>query len=361
MRATIGAAVGEHGPQPESGEGQEPRDAEVVTAKTPKQAAGAPLANSGASASTSSSPKPHSCKIRPAPRPIASLEDLNNRPTTAEPVISRALKCGLKRRIQRNHGQSGFRCERYFRITARHIRFVDDLLDRLADQALGLGPGDRILVLGSGDGTHDPGFAKHGSDITDLEIQPEVARLGRAKATTLPASINYVIGDMTAPLTDLIPDRSMAAVFNIGSSFGYEDQDEVNAGVFRHAARVLREGAPFVFEYVNGPHWVDKRVQRQIDVTDLPNGSTRTEVSITNPQAGTSLTLIGLRRRDGSGGWFSHFMHYYQLDEVTAMMAQAGLLPVAVLGATGGRVKGEPFDETASEAMVIIATAGGRA
>ena len=276
-------------------------------------------------------------------------------------MISRALKCGLKRRIQRNHGQSGFRCERYFRITARHIRFVDDLLDRLADQALGLGPGDRILVLGSGDGTHDPGFAKHGSDITDLEIQPEVARLGRAKATTLPASINYVIGDMTAPLTDLIPDRSMAAVFNIGSSFGYEDQDEVNAGVFRHAARVLREGAPFVFEYVNGPHWVDKRVQRQIDVTDLPNGSTRTEVSITNPQAGTSLTLIGLRRRDGSGGWFSHFMHYYQLDEVTAMMAQAGLLPVAVLGATGGRVKGEPFDETASEAMVIIATAGGRA
>jgi hypothetical protein len=48
-------------------------------------------------------------------------------------------------------------------------------------------------------------------------------------------------------------------------------------------------------------------------------------------------------------------MHYYRFDEIIAMMADAGLAPVAVYGATSGRVTGEPFDEAASEAMVVIA------
>jgi hypothetical protein len=106
---------------------------------------------------------------------------------------------------------------------------------------------------------------------------------------------------------------------------------------------------------VNGPHWENRRVQRQIDVTSLRGGAVRTECTITNPQARTCLTAIRLRRPDGTGGWFHHFMHYYRLEEVLAMMRDAGLTPLASYGAHGGRVTGEPFDEGASEAMVIIA------
>jgi len=92
-----------------------------------------------------------------------------------------------------------------------------------------------------------------------------------------------------------------------------------------------------------------------VDTTTLPDGSTRTEVSVTTPDAGTSLTLIGLQRRDGTAGWLRHFMHYYRIDEITAMMARADLTPVAVYGAKSGRVTSEHFDEQDSEAMVIIA------
>ncbi|HYZ55787.1 MAG TPA: AAA family ATPase [Streptosporangiaceae bacterium] len=243
----------------------------------------------------------------------------------------------------------------YFAAEDRHIQFVDDLIDRLTDSGFDLAQGSRILVLGSGAGTHDPGFAKHGFRITDLEIQPEIAELGRANAASLPAEIDYVVADMTRPLPDGAGLLDMDAVFNIGSSFGYEDADADNAAVFRHAASALKPGAPFVFEYVNGPHWENRRVQRQIDVTNLPDGAVRTEYSITNPQAHTSLTSIQLRRPDGTGGWFRHFMHYYRLDEVLAMMRDVGLEPVATYGARGGRVSGEPFDEQASEAMVVIA------
>jgi SAM-dependent methyltransferase len=243
----------------------------------------------------------------------------------------------------------------YFAATDRHIRFVDDLLERLDDNGYHLARGNKILVLGSGDGTHDPGFAKHGLDVTNLEIQPEIAGLGQEKAASLPAGIRYVVADMTKPLPAEISPGSMDAVFNIGSSFGYENTDRENAAVFRCAAQSLREGAPFVFEYVNGPHWENKRVQRQVDVTQLPNGSTRTEVSIANPEARIALTMISLRRADGTTGWFRHFMHYYRLGEVVDMMADAGLQPVAVYGTKSGLITGVAFDEQQSEAMVIIA------
>jgi hypothetical protein len=243
----------------------------------------------------------------------------------------------------------------YIAATERHIALVDDLIDRLADNGHPLARGAHVLVLGSGDGTHDPGLAKHGLVITNVDIQPDIVDLGQQRADTLPAEISYVVADMTEPLPPVIAKKSMDAVFNIGSSFGYETADETNAMVFRNVAAALRDDAPFLFEYVNGPHWENKRVQSQIDDTTLPDGSIRTEVSITDPHARTSLTLVGLRRPDGTAGWFRHFMHYYRLPEILAMMTDAGLRPIATYSARGGRVTGEPFDERTAEAMVVIA------
>jgi SAM-dependent methyltransferase len=235
-----------------------------------------------------------------------------------------------------------------------HRQFVDDLFDRLVDHGYVLARNDPILVLGSGDGTYDRAFAKHVFAITDVGGQPEIVALGRAKASALPAVINYVVADITEPLPAEIADGSMAAVFNIGSLFGHESSDSANAMVFRNAARALRPGAPFVFEYVNGAHWRSNR--RQVEVTSLANGATRTEVSITDPDARTSLTMIGLRRADGTGGWLRQFRHCYPLDEIIVMLAAAGLRVVATYGANAGRVTGKPFDERESESMVVIAT-----
>lgn len=243
----------------------------------------------------------------------------------------------------------------YFTAVDRHISLIDDLLERLADNGYHLVRGEKILVLGSGDGTHDPGFAKHGLDVTNVEIQPEIADVGRSKATALSTKIKYVVTDMTKPLPAEIVDRSMDAVFNIGDSFGYESSDDANVRVFRNAEESLNDGAPFVFHYGNRSYWEGKRMQRQIDVTPLPNGSVRTLVRITNPAARTLLTLIGLQRTDGTGGWFRHFMRFYRLDEILAMMTAADLRPVAIYGAKTDRATGEPFNEKRSEAMVIIA------
>ena len=127
----------------------------------------------------------------------------------------------------------------YLANTAQHEQLVDDLMARLAELSLQPGDGDRILVLGSGNGIHDAPFAKYGLRITNLDIQPEMVELGKAAADRLNANIEYVVGDMTHPLD--FPMNSMDAVFNIGSSFGYEGEDADNAAVRRsYSARTMR-------------------------------------------------------------------------------------------------------------------------
>jgi SAM-dependent methyltransferase len=240
----------------------------------------------------------------------------------------------------------------YVANTAQHARLVDDLMARLAEVSLRPGPGERILVLGSGNGIHDAAFATYGLRITNLDIQPEIVDLGRRAAGHLDADIQYVVGDMTRPLD--FPPGSMDAVFNIGSSFGYEDADADNAAIFRHAAHVLKPGKPFVFEYVNGTAWYERD---PVSIETLPNGAIRTKYRVADPTERTSLDVISLRRPGATEPeWFHHFMHYYTIETIRQMMHDAGLSVVATYGATGGRVPGTPFDPGRSDAMVIIAT-----
>lgn len=119
----------------------------------------------------------------------------------------------------------------YVQAEERHVQLVDDLLDRLADSGHPLPQDARILVLGAGSGIHDSGFVKHGLDVTNIEIQPEIAALGERRALNLNGKVRYIVADMSKGLPADIEAASMDAVFNIGSSFGYEDTDEDNAGV----------------------------------------------------------------------------------------------------------------------------------
>jgi len=241
----------------------------------------------------------------------------------------------------------------YVNDTASHAALIDDLLDRLGDHELRPGRGARLLVLGAGNGIHDPALAAHGLRVVNLDIEPDIATLGHQQTQAIAGEFVYVVADMTRPLP--FAAGSFDAVFNIGSSFGYEERDEDNAAVFRNAAEVLKPGGPFVFEYVNGAYWQEVRGGLETETVTLPTGSVRTTYAVFDPSARTSLASISLRRSDGSTGWFHHFMHYYRLGEITAMMRASRLTPVAVYGATNSRVR-EPFDEKKSSAMVVIAT-----
>lgn len=237
----------------------------------------------------------------------------------------------------------------YVENESRHIAFFDDLMNCLSANNLFVTEGSKVLNLGAGHGTHDVCFARYGLDVTNIEILDEVAEIGRRASLNLATPIRYIVADMTEPL-NIQPD-SMDAVFNIGSSFGFEDEDDCNKIVFRNAWHALRPGCPFAFEYVNGVFW-SRSVERDVEVTKLENGSVRTKYKIVNPVRNTSLDIITLARKDGSKGYFHHFMHYYSLDEILAMMRDVGFEIVAVYGR---RDKLEPFDPDISSGMTVIA------
>jgi SAM-dependent methyltransferase len=243
----------------------------------------------------------------------------------------------------------------YISARDRHDLFVADLLARLTDHNLCPPPGSQILVLGSGNGIHDPAFAAHRYRIVNFDIQPEIADLGRLEAKKLPeADIVYHVGDMTKDLP--FERESMDAVFNIGSSFGFEDRDEDNAAIFRHAATVLKPSKPFIFEYTNGLYFRQLKQESPVTRTALRDGSIRTEYRFEDADAGTTLTAISLRRANGEfAGIFHHFLHNYSCSTIQAMMTAVGLDIVALYGGRDGRVNGDPFNEKLSSGMVIIA------
>ncbi len=236
----------------------------------------------------------------------------------------------------------------YVQDQTRHMQFIDALIDRLRENGFVLPTGSKILVLGAGHGTHDAAFAKHGFHVVNVELLEEAADIGRERAKELEVPITYLVADMTEEL-DIEPD-SMDAVFNIGSSFGFEKEDAKNAMVFRNAAKALKKGQPFVFEYANGIYW-SKSPERDVEVKELPNGSIRIKYKIYNSVQNTCLDIIILQRPDGSKAYFYHFMHYYSLSQVVDMMVQAGLEIVAVYGSPDG----DPFNPDESPSMVIIA------
>lgn len=236
----------------------------------------------------------------------------------------------------------------YVSAATMHRTHIDQLLALARRLDVPVDEGAEILVLGAGHGTHDAAFVEHGFRVTNVEILPEVAEHGRRAAREYSAAVRYVVADMTKPLE--LPAATYDAVFNIGSSFGYESEDDSNEMIFRNAYSLLKPGGPLLFSYANGMYW-STEVSRDVRVRELPNGSIRTTYKIYNPYARVSLDIITLTRTDGTGGHFYHFIHYYSADEVKAMLNREGF---EVLGHFGDH-EGGPFDPETSPGMVLLA------
>jgi SAM-dependent methyltransferase len=78
-----------------------------------------------------------------------------------------------------------------------------DLIE-LVDGPAALPPG-RALDLGCGTGTDSPYLARHGWDVTGVDLVPEALAIARRKAAAAGVSVRFVQGDVTH-LPELVPD-----------------------------------------------------------------------------------------------------------------------------------------------------------
>ncbi|MBN2411282.1 class I SAM-dependent methyltransferase [candidate division KSB1 bacterium] len=118
---------------------------------------------------------------------------------------------------------------------------------KFAVQVLNLQPGQKVLDLACGYGRNSVECAKYKLDVFGLDLSPELLSLAQRKGMENGYHIPVVRGDMR----ELPFCGSFDAVLSLFTSFGYFDSDVENEKVIRAAARVLKPGGLFLFDYLN--------------------------------------------------------------------------------------------------------------
>jgi SAM-dependent methyltransferase len=112
-------------------------------------------------------------------------------------------------------------------------------------------------------------------------------------------------------------DAVFAALVNFFTSFGYFSTEEENMKVVREMARVLKPGAPFLFDYLNVHRELEKLVQRE--TLDTPTGTVQIERWFDSSDRSFNKRItIGEKR-------YLERVRGYDLDEISAMFAACNL------------------------------------
>ena len=114
------------------------------------------------------------------------------------------------------------------------------------ERALGVAKTARILDLGCGDGRQAVELAHRDYEVVGLDLSlPMLARAGEA-AQAKGVKINFIQGDMR----DLRFDGAFDAVYCVGATFGYFD-DDTNQAVLASTFRALKPGGRLLLSMIN--------------------------------------------------------------------------------------------------------------
>lgn len=180
---------------------------------------------------------------------LAEAEDLTApiRPAKAMPVLPAAARGKMKRRRKRTSEWWMHIFDDDFMLLAREPskwgmrREVD-----FVDQALGVAQGSLVLDLACGMGLHAVAMAKRNYRVVGVDLSLSMLARAGENAQEAGQKINFVHGDMR----DLGFDRTFDAVYCIGTSFGFFDE-ETNRKVLEGVHRALKPGAVLLLELVN--------------------------------------------------------------------------------------------------------------
>jgi SAM-dependent methyltransferase len=207
---------------------------------------------------------------------------------------------------------------------------------------LGLSGRDvRILDLCCGAGRHAAALAAAGGRLVGVDLSAELLARG-ARRPGLAGRL--VRGDMRR----LPFGRTFDLVLNLFTSFGYFADDAENAQAVREMARVLAPGGTLVIDHIHCA-----RMRRDLVPEDV-----RTEHGLTIRQrrelCGERIRKeITVRCQDGREMRFMEDVRLYRPEEMTAMLAAAGMEEPRFLGS----LTGAPFGPEAQR-MVVIAERG---
>ena len=167
-----------------------------------------------------------------------------------------------------------------------------------------------VLDLACGKGRHLDELRSAGYRAAGCDLSFTLLRAGALEYGQLPVAR----ADMRS-----LPfcSDSFAGLVNFFTSFGYFATEEENLQVVREMARVLRGGAPLLFDYLNLARELKKLVQRE--TRETPMGTVRIERWFDpSDQSINKRITIGDKR-------YLERVRGYELDEISSMFESCGL------------------------------------
>jgi len=191
-----------------------------------------------------------------------------------------------------------------------------------------------ILDLACGSGRHIDELRNEGYDVVGCDLSWVLLRAG---------ALQY--GPMAVARADMrdLPfrDGTFAGLVNFFTSFGYFSEEEENLRVIQEMSRVLDQGAPFLFDYLNVKREIVNLVSREEKETDSGVVHIRRWFDDTQHTFYKSMA-IGSRR-------FLERVRAYDLDEITTMFASCSF----TIHQLFGDFQGSPFNAESPRLIVV--------
>ena len=188
-------------------------------------------------------------------------------------------------------------------------------------------PAGTILELGCGTGGHAVPLARHGHSVTGYDLSPEMVAEALSRAPEeLKAHLEFRVGDVCT----LNAGRQFDAVVSLFHVASYQTGDSSIADMFVTAARHLRPGGTFLFDFWYGPAVLSQRPSvrvKRLQAEDIEVLRIAEPVEHPNDNCvDVNYTVFVTDRVTGAISMLeeTHRMRYFFLPELRLLLSMAG-------------------------------------
>jgi SAM-dependent methyltransferase len=212
---------------------------------------------------------------------------------------------------------------------------------------LGLEPANSILDLCCGHGRHAIPLARHGYQVTGLDLSTMYLDKARAEADSQNVQVRWIHSDMRE-----IPfENEFDSVINIFSAFGYLENDDEDKKVLYQVYKALKPGGKFLIETGHRDAYILHQMRRRRVFRQLDNGKIVLLKRHFDPLMGREYGTFIIISPTGERSEITYEERVYTVTELIQMLTSVGLRFLACYS----DCKGHDLDlEQPENGMVII-------